>query len=91
MYEQYIAPWLPWLGARALRTLSCLYTNAYDNRFVIDRHPEHDAVLIVSPCSGHGFKHAPAIGEAVAQRILGGASDLDLEPFALARAVRRVG
>ena len=50
-----------------------------------------DAVLIVSPCSGHGFKHSPAIGEAVAQWILGGASDLDLEPFALARAVRRVG
>jgi sarcosine oxidase len=90
MYEQYIALRLPWLGPRPLRTMSCLYTNAYDNRFLIDRHPDHDAVLIVSPCSGHGFKHSPAIGEAVAQWVLDGASDLDLTPFALSRAVRRV-
>lgn len=91
MYEQYIAHRLPWLGPRPVRAVSCLYTNAHDNRFLIDRHPDHDAVLIVSPCSGHGFKHSPAIGEAIAQRVLDGASDLDLAPFALSRAVRRVG
>jgi sarcosine oxidase len=89
MYEEYIAPRLPWLGPDPVRTMSCLYTNAADNRFLIDRHPDHDAVFVVSPCSGHGFKHSPAIGEAVAQWILDGASELDLGPFALARAVRR--
>jgi sarcosine oxidase len=89
MYEDYIADRLPWLGPRPVRTLSCLYTNAHGNRFLIDRHPEHDAVLVVSPCSGHGFKHSPAIGEAVAQWALEGATDLDLTPFALTRAVRR--
>ncbi len=89
MYEHYIGPRLPWLGPRPLRTLSCLYTNAHDNRFLIDRHPDHDAVLVVSPCSGHGFKHSPAIGEAVAQWLLDGASEIDLAPFGLARAVRR--
>ena len=50
-----------------VRTVSCLYTSTRGSRFVIDRHPEHGAVLIVSACSGHGFKHSPAIGEAVAQ------------------------
>jgi sarcosine oxidase len=89
MYARYVAPHLPWLGPEPLRTVSCLYTNVYDNRFVIDRHPDHDAVLIVSPCSGHGFKHSPAIGEAVSQWVLDGASELDLGPFALSRAVRR--
>jgi sarcosine oxidase len=89
MYDEYIAPRLPWLGPGPVRTMSCLYTNAHGNRFLIDRHPDHDAVVIVSACSGHGFKHSPAIGEAIAQWLVDGASRLDLSPFALARAVPR--
>jgi sarcosine oxidase len=88
MYRRYIAPHLPWLGPGPLRTVSCLYTSTHASRFVIDRHPDHDAVLIVSPCSGHGFKHSPAIGEAIAQWVIDGASEIDLAPFALSRAVR---
>jgi hypothetical protein len=53
MYERCIAPYLPWLGARPLKTVSCHYTCTRGSRFVIDRHPEHDSVLIVSACSGH--------------------------------------
>jgi sarcosine oxidase len=82
MYEE-VGPRLPWLGPSAVRTRSCLYTNTRGGRFVIDRHPEHEQVVIVSPCSGHGFKHAPAIGEAVAQLLTTGSSDLGLEPFRL--------
>jgi sarcosine oxidase len=88
MYERCVAPHLPWLGAKPLRTVSCLYTNTRGSRFVIDRHPEHDAVMIVSACSGHGFKHSAAIGESVAQWVTEGASEIDLSPFALARARR---
>jgi sarcosine oxidase len=39
-----------------------------------------DEILIVSPCSGHGFKFASAIGEAVAD-LLTGIDRPDLEPF----------
>jgi sarcosine oxidase len=88
MYERCIKPHLPWLGAQPLRTSSCLYTSTRGSRFVIDRHPEHDAVLIVSPCSGHGFKHSPAIGEAVAQWVTGGTSDIDLSAFGLSQVGR---
>ena len=88
MYDRYISPHLPWLGAEPVRTSSCLYTSTRGSRFVIDRHPEHDAVFVVSPCSGHGFKHSPAIGEAVAQWVTGQASDIDLTGFALAQARR---
>ena len=56
---------------------------------MIDRHPEHESVLIVSACSGHGFKHSPAIGEAVAQWLTGAEPELDLGPFSLSRAQRR--
>jgi sarcosine oxidase len=42
-------------------------------------------VLLVSPCSGHGFKHSAAIGESVAQLVTDGKSRLDLNPFRLSR------
>ena len=47
-----------------------------------------DRVLIASPCSGHGFKHSAAIGEALAQWVVDGESTLDLSPFRLARIAK---
>jgi sarcosine oxidase len=88
MYEQCVAPYLPWLGAEPIRTVSCLYTSTPGSRFVIDRHPEHDSVLIVSACSGHGFKHSPAIGEAAAQWLTGHEPDIHLGAFGISN-VRR--
>jgi sarcosine oxidase len=72
---------MPWLGPTPVRTVSCLYTSTPSTRFVIDRHPAHENVMVVSPCSGHGFKHSPAIGEAVAQWLGGQPPELDLRPF----------
>ena len=88
MYRHCIADRLPWLGPEPVRNLSCLYTCTRESRFVIDRHPEHEAVLIVSPCSGHGFKHSPAIGEAVAEWVTQGRPGLDLGSFGLSPALR---
>jgi sarcosine oxidase len=39
----------------------------------------------VSPCSGHGFKHSAAIGEAVAAQIAGEVPLIDLTPFSFER------
>ena len=75
-------------GREPLRTVSCLYTSTRGSRFVIDRHPEHDAVMVVSACSGHGFKHSPAIGEAVAQWLTGAGPDIDLDAFGFDRVAR---
>jgi sarcosine oxidase len=80
-----VEPFLPWLGTEPLRTVSCLYTSTRGSRFLIDRHPEHETVLIVSACSGHGFKHSPAIGEAVAQWLTGQEPEIDLSAFSLSR------
>ncbi len=85
MYRRCIGPYLPWLGPGPVRSVSCLYTNTRGSRFVIDRHPEHERVILVSACSGHGFKHSAAIGEAVAQLLTRGEADVDLSPFALER------
>ncbi len=42
---------------------TCLYTNTPDQHFVLERH---DRVVVGSPCSGHGFKFAPWIGNRLA-------------------------
>jgi sarcosine oxidase len=83
MYGHCIEARMPWLGPEPVRSVSCLYTSTRGSRFVIDRHPAHEDVLIVSPCSGHGFKHSPAIGEAIAQWVIEGSPALDLGPFRL--------
>jgi sarcosine oxidase len=42
---------------------TCMYTTTADESFVIERRGR---VVVGSPCSGHGFKFAPAIGERLA-------------------------
>lgn len=45
------------------RIETCLYTNTEDENFILERH---GPVVIGSPCSGHGFKFAPLIGQRLA-------------------------
>jgi sarcosine oxidase len=63
------------------RSAVCLYANTADGHFWIDRHPMHPQVLIVSACSGHGFKFSSVIGEIVAQTLLDGGACFDLALF----------
>lgn len=85
MYENFVAPYLPGLTRRCLKAVTCLYTTTKGARFLIDRHPEHHNIMIVSPCSGHGFKHSASIGEAIAETVLVGGSTLDLSSFSFDR------
>ena len=82
-YERLIAQRFPWVAAPPLRSVPCLYTSTRGSRFIIDRHPAHANVTIVSACSGHGFKHSAAIGEAVAEAIATGTTPTVLAPFAI--------
>ena len=56
-----------------------------DAKFVIDYMDEHQNIVFASACSGHGFKHSPAVGEALAQQALGIRPQLDLSAFRLDR------
>jgi sarcosine oxidase len=73
-----------------VKAATCLYTVTPDFGVVIDTLPGFDRVIVASPCSGHGFKHSAAIGEALAQQVLDGESRLDLSAFAFDR-FRRLG
>ncbi len=56
-----------------------------DGDFLIDRLPGQPNVIVASPCSGHGFKFAPVIGEILADLATTGATRHDIARFALAR------
>jgi len=59
----------PELGAH-LRGATCLYTATPDFNFWAGPHPDIPQATVVSACSGHGFKHAAALGEAVIGKAL---------------------
>jgi sarcosine oxidase len=80
-----IAARLPAVQGPPTESSVCLYTNTPDEDFILDRHPDEPRVLLASPCSGHGFKFAPAIGEALADLVEEQAPRFDLSPFRLAR------
>ena len=75
---------MPGAGGDVLESRVCLYTNTPDHHFIID-WAEKGRVLVLSPCSGHGFKFASAIGEIAGQMAAGESSWLDLAPFSLKR------
>jgi sarcosine oxidase len=63
----------------------CMYTNTPDEHFILDHHPNHSQVLIFSPCSGHGFKFSPVIGELAATLLEGRVPPFDLSLFRFGR------
>lgn len=83
MFNQHLHGRLLGLQPRTVHGTTCLYTMAPDGGFVVDRHPALDRVTVVSPCSGHGFKHSAGLGEALAQRLLGQTPFTSLQPFAM--------
>jgi sarcosine oxidase len=81
-----LRPVLPGLSDAPIRERTvCLFTNTPDHDFIIDFHPLYPQVLISSPCSGHGFKFASAIGELQAELVATGESRFDLAPFRISR------
>jgi sarcosine oxidase len=73
-------------AAGALQSaVACMYTNAPDEHFILDRHPALPQVVIASPCSGHGFKFSPVIGELIAGMISGEGQRLDTSLYKLDR------
>jgi len=89
MYRERVAGRFPQIGGRALKARACMYTVTPDRRFVIDELDGLTGVLVVSACSGHGFKHSAGLGDAIADRVLGRSSTLDLSPFARRRLLEK--
>jgi sarcosine oxidase len=80
-----LADHLPAANGRLLTAKTCLYTMTPDGHFLIDRLPGAPNIIVASPCSGHGFKFAPVIGEILADLAIRGATAHDIARFSLGR------
>ncbi len=68
----FMARRFPALGAApVVESRVCQYENSSSGDFLIDRHPERENLWLIGAGSGHGFKHAPAVGRYAAKLILG--------------------
>ena len=85
--RDYLATRFPALAdAPLVDARVCQYTNTGNGDFIVDRHPEAANLWLVGGGSGHGFKHGPALGELVAESVLG---ERSVEPaFSLNRHQR---
>ncbi|HJV98307.1 MAG TPA: FAD-dependent oxidoreductase [Arthrobacter sp.] len=59
----YVEQYLPGLVPEPYSETTCLFTNTPTEDFILDRA---DGITILSPCSGHGAKFAPLIGQLAA-------------------------
>ncbi|MDN5763629.1 MAG: FAD-dependent oxidoreductase [Microlunatus sp.] len=81
----YVTRWLPGLFPEIVAETTCLYTITDDRDFVLDRV---GGIVVASPCSGHGAKFTPLIGELLADLALTdkpGSARFALHPRRLAR------
>jgi sarcosine oxidase len=77
--------YVPAASGPLLRMQECIYTRTPDEDFVLDRHPGDERIVVASPCSGHGFKFGPVLGEILADLATGRTPAHDVSRFALRR------
>jgi sarcosine oxidase len=86
--RECVASIFPDANGAMIRSSTCIFTNTPDEHFIIDRLPEAPEVLVVSACSGHGFKFCSVVGEIVADLVAEGRTPHDLALFRLGRFSR---
>jgi len=67
----FVQQWCDGLDPAPVGELTCLYTSTANGDFILDRQ---GPFVICSPCSGHGAKFAPLVGEIAADLACGVAS-----------------
>ncbi len=76
--REMLGRFIPGADGPLLEASVCMYTNTPDAHFVVDRHPQHANVTIACGFSGHGFKFASVIREALADLALDGRTELPI-------------
>jgi sarcosine oxidase subunit beta len=75
----------PMQDARFLTGWAGLYDMSPDTHPILDRAPGVDGLWLLTGFSGAGFKKAPAVGECMAQWIVGQQPVVNLTPFRVSR------
>lgn len=86
--ERFLTEHLPEVALERLDHQVCLYTMSPDEHFLVDRVPNCPQTVFAAGLSGHGFKFASVLGEALVQLALDGRSPLPIGFLSLARFQR---
>ena len=84
----FAARYLNGVTDRVTKSAVCMYTNTPDRHFAIGQHPDDARIVVLSACSGHGFKFAPVIGDIAADLVCDGGTARDISHISLERFVR---
>ena len=90
-FRHVLERYIPDADGPLLSMAVCMYTNSPDSHFIIDRHPSSERVMIACGFSGHGFKFASVMGEALADLACDGGTNLPIEFLSLARFADAAG
>ncbi len=80
-YQQAAPP----LAGSVIDAATCLYTMSPDGDFLVGRSRDTDSICYAAGLSGHGFKLAPALGDALCDLALLGGTNLPVDFLSAAR------
>lgn len=83
--RRFLERYLPAAAGPLKKMRTCIYTRTPDEDFIIDLLPADPRIVVASPCSGHGYKFASVIGEALADLATERTTAHDLSRFAIGR------
>jgi glycine/D-amino acid oxidase-like deaminating enzyme len=83
--REFLASCMPGVSSQRTGHAVCMYTMSADENFIVDKHPADARIVFAAGLSGHGFKFTPALGEAVVELAMDGATKLPVDFLALNR------
>ena len=87
--KNFLEEYIPSANGKLIDSRVCVYTNTPDLDFIIDFYPNDENLIICSPCSGHGFKFTPAIGEICSELVINNGTNYDLSEFSIKRLMKQ--
>ena len=87
--QNFLEEYIPLANGKIIDSRVCVYTNTPDLDFIIDFYPNDENIIICSPCSGHGFKFTPAIGEICSELVINNGTNYDLSEFSIKRLMKQ--
>lgn len=82
--EAFQKQYMPSLSKR-VHSSSCIYTMTKDGHFIIDHYPGTNHAVFAAGLSGHGYKFAPAMAQALIQMVMDGQTKKDWSLFKFSR------
>lgn len=83
--RKFVKTYFPLADDLVMKLQVCMYTATPDRHFILDLHPNNDNLVMISCCSGHGFKFTSVIGEIAADLCINGNTSHNIQLFSSQR------